>query len=58
MRNTQPHNVVLAQGLRVIANSLRKEAAVIRRKKAVKCAQVLTAAKGLNQLSRILRGEL
>jgi len=54
--NTSP-NVVLAQGLRVIATSLRKEAAVIRRKKAVKCAQVLTAAKGLNQLTRILRGE-
>jgi len=58
MSNTPTHNTVLAQGLRLLAGSLRKEAAHVRRKKAVKCAHVLTAAKGLSQLRRILRGEL
>ena len=58
MSNSSSHNVVLAKGLRMLASSLRKEAAAIKRKKAVKCAQVLTAAKGLSQFERILRGEL
>lgn len=58
MSQKQPHNLVLARGLRVVASSLRKEAAAIRRRKAVKCAQALTAAKGLSQFQRILRGEL
>jgi len=58
MSESTPHNVVLAHGLRVVAASLRKEAAEIRQRKAVKCAKVLTAAKGLKQLQSILRGEL
>lgn len=54
---SQTANQILAQGLRVIATELRKEAEAVRRRKIIKCAKVLTAARGLSQFQRILRGE-
>ena len=54
---SQTANQILAQGLRVIATELRKEAEAVRRRKVIKCAKVLTAARGLSQFKRILRGE-
>ena len=46
----------LAEQLRKTAAYFRKEAADMEKKAAIKCAQVLTAARGLGQLKRILRG--
>ena len=46
----------LAAQLRKTASYYREEAVKLENKLAIKCAQVLTAAKGLNQLQRILRG--
>jgi hypothetical protein len=50
-------NQILAQGLRVVAEELRKEAAAVRQRRTIKCAKILTAARGLSQLKRILKGE-
>lgn len=50
-------NQNLTAQLRLAAQELRKEAAEVRKRKMVKCAQVLTAARGLSQLVRIIRGE-
>jgi len=49
-------NKKLAEDLRVIAAGLRKEAVEIEKSAAVKCAQVLIAARGLRQLKGILNG--
>jgi hypothetical protein len=46
----------IAEGLRKTAAILRKEAEKIEQQKTVKCAQVLTAARGLLQLRRNLGG--
>jgi len=46
----------LAAQLREVAANFRKEAADLEAANAVKCAQVLTAARGLAQLKRILGG--
>jgi len=46
----------LAAMLRKTAQHYREHAAELNEKKAIKCAQVLTAAKGLAQLQHILRG--
>ena len=46
----------LAENLRKTAAKFRKEAEELAREKHIKCAQVLTAAKGLAQLKRILGG--
>ena len=46
----------LAAQLREAAARFRKEAAALEESAAVKCAQVLTAARGLDQLKRILEG--
>ena len=46
----------LAAKLRKTAQHYREHAAELDEKKAIKCAQVLTAAKGLSQLQHILRG--
>ncbi len=51
-----PDNQKLAAQLRATAGHFRKEAAKLEADSVVKCAQVLTAAKGLAQLKRILRG--
>ena len=42
--------------LRSAAQELRKEAALVRQKKMIKCAQAMVAARGLAQLRQILRG--
>jgi len=47
----------LAHYLRLAAEGLRKEAAAVKREKMIKSAQALTAARGLAQFSRILKGE-
>jgi hypothetical protein len=52
----QPVNLELAAQFRKVAAELRKEAVETKKRHAIKCAQVLTAARGLNQLKRILRG--
>ncbi len=49
-------NKKLAAQLRDVAANFRKEAADLEAVTAVKCAQVLTAARGLAQLKRILGG--
>jgi hypothetical protein len=49
-------NKKLADDLRVIAAGLRKQAEEAEKAAAVKCAQVLIAARGLQQLKRILNG--
>jgi hypothetical protein len=49
-------NKKLAEDLRGIAAGLRKEAAEVEKTAAVKCAQVLIAARGLQQLKSILNG--
>jgi hypothetical protein len=41
--------------LRKTAESLRKEDPEIKKRKAVKCAQVLTAARGLQQFKAMLQ---
>ena len=46
----------LAEGLRKTAEILRKESAAIEQAKLVKCAQVLTATRGLIQLQKNLGG--
>lgn len=46
----------LAAQLRKTASHFRKEAAELEKQAAVKCAQVLTAARGLAQFQRILGG--
>lgn len=46
----------LAAQLREVAGNFRKEAQALEAATAVKCAQVLTAARGIAQLKRILRG--
>lgn len=46
----------LAESMRKSAAEFRRKAQHIREKKMVKCAQVLTAARGLSQLQRILEG--
>ena len=46
----------LAEQLRKTAAYFREQAKEVDRENAVKCAQVLTAARGLGQLKRILRG--
>lgn len=46
----------LAAGLRKTAELLRKEEAKVEQQKTVKCAQVLTAARGLIQLQKNLGG--
>lgn len=46
----------LAAQLRKTASYYREKAAEFEKQSAIKCAQVLTAAKGLSQLQRILRG--
>lgn len=48
----------LAVQLRKTAQHFRKQAAEFEKETAIKCAQVLTAAKGLSQFQRILRGEV
>ena len=52
----QPVNIVLANQFRKAAAEIRREVLNEKKRHAVKCAQVLTAARGLNQLKRILRG--
>jgi len=49
-------NSAMAADLRKIAESLRQKAAKAREYRAVKCAQILTAAQGLSQLRDILKG--
>ncbi len=46
----------LAEQMRKTAAHFRKQAAELEKESVVKCAQVLTAARGLAQLKRILRG--
>lgn len=46
----------LAEGLRKTAEILRKEEEKANKQKTVKCAQVLTAARGLIQLQKSLGG--
>lgn len=46
----------LADGLRKTAEVIRQESKKIDQQKAVKCAQVLTAARGLLQLKKNLGG--
>lgn len=46
----------LADGLRKTAELLRKEETKIEQQKTVKCAQVLTAVRGLIQLQKNLGG--
>ena len=46
----------LAEQLRKTAAYFREQAAELNKESAIKCAQVLTAARGLEQLKRILRG--
>lgn len=46
----------LAEGLRKTAEILRKEEAKANEKKLVKCAQILTATRGLIQLQKNLGG--
>ena len=53
----QTVNQILAQGLRVVAAELRKEAEEVRQRRTIKCAKILTAARGLSHLKRILRGD-
>jgi hypothetical protein len=52
---TSPNNVMAAD-LRKLATALRQKAAKVREQRAVKCAQILTAAQGLGQLQDILKG--
>lgn len=47
----------LAAQLRKAAQELRKEAQHVEQDKMVKSAQALTAARGLAQFARILKGE-
>ncbi len=47
----------MAAQLRRAAHELRKEAQVTEQKKMIKSAQALTAARGLAQFARILKGE-
>lgn len=53
---SQPENIKLAADLRVIAAGMRKKAEEVRKQNMIKAAQVLTAARGLNQLQKILQG--
>lgn len=53
---TSPKNTETAAGLRKLATSLREKASELRKYRAVKCAQILTAAQGLGQLRDILKG--
>lgn len=46
----------LADQLRKTAAYFREQATELEKTAAIKCAQVLTAARGLDQLKRILRG--
>ena len=50
-------NSQLITQLRKAAQELRKEASAVRRKKQIKCAQAMVAARGLAQLRQILKGE-
>ncbi len=43
--------------LRKIAEELREEAKKLNKKKVTKCAQILTAAQGLQELERTIYGE-
>lgn len=49
-------NVAIATSLRKMAAELRVKAAKVQQQRAVKCAQILTAAQGLDQLRGILKG--
>lgn len=49
-------NTTIATTLRDMANDLRKQAEESKVQHAVKCAQILTAAQGLQQLRDILKG--
>lgn len=49
-------NQQIAAQLREVAARFRKEAAELEAAATVKCAQVITAARGLDKLKRILRG--
>jgi hypothetical protein len=53
---TPSNNTVMAADLRKLAAALRQKAAKTREHRAVKCAQILTAAQGLGQLRDILKG--
>lgn len=53
---TSPNNIAMAADLRKLATAIRQRAAKVREQRAVKCAQILTAAQGLGQLQDILRG--
>lgn len=53
---TSPKNVEMAADLRKLASAIRNKAANLREYRAVKCAQILTAAQGLDQLRDILKG--
>lgn len=49
-------NMELAMQFKKAAAELRHKAKEMKKKQTVKCAQVLTAVRGLSQLQRILRG--
>lgn len=53
---TSPKNVEMAADLRKLAAAMRKKASAVSAQRAVKCAQILTAAQGLDQLRDILKG--
>lgn len=53
---TTPNNLALASSLRKLAADLRQKAHKVREQRAVKCAQILTAAQGLDQFRDILKG--
>lgn len=53
---TSPNNIAMAADLRKLATALREKADKVREYRAVKCAQILTAAQGLGQLRDILKG--
>jgi len=50
------NNVAISTALRKIAAELRLKATKVQQQRAVKCAQILTAAQGLDQLRDILKG--
>ena len=53
---TTASNVEMAADLRKLAAAIRKKAERVREYRAVKCAQILTAAQGLDQLRDIMKG--
>jgi hypothetical protein len=53
---SSPKNLAMANDLRKLAAAIRQKAAKVRETRAIKCAQILTAAQGLSQLQDILKG--